>query len=202
MTDASTVAKSETVSQRDYLEELRESQRDINRVLTDAGREVNYLRSMIRTLSDHLPKDHPYWPGIQDILSAKQPGLFAMGYALIDEMVGRDTTSLQCDIHGYWLRITACPSAPHPDDQAVDRFASAMKAKLAKKRGEGRGGWEDDTQCHVSELAKMLVGHVAKGDPVDIGNFAMMLFNREGGADALRAAATLASNTQEETHGS
>lgn len=78
----------------------------------------------------------------------------------------------------------------HPDDDAVDRFAAAMKAKLAKKRAEGYGGWSDPGACTVQFLAEQLIAHLAKGDPVDIGNFAMMLFNRYGGCFALQEAAS------------
>lgn len=60
----------------------------------------------------------------------------------------------------------------HPDDAAVDRFAAAMKAKLKKKRQEGRAGW----QFMASEqLSALLHEHVRKGDPVDVANLAMML---------------------------
>lgn len=77
----------------------------------------------------------------------------------------------------------------HPDDAAVDRFSVAMKAKLAKKRAQGRGGWDDERVCSPDDLARMLVDHVRKGDPVDVGNFAMMLFNRpDSGAALCRAA--------------
>lgn len=68
--------------------------------------------------------------------------------------------------------------AQHPDDAAVDAFAAAMKTKLAQKRAEGRGGWEDKAQCSQDRLSLMLRGHVAKGDPVDVGNFCMMLHQR------------------------
>jgi hypothetical protein len=68
--------------------------------------------------------------------------------------------------------------APHADDVAVDKFAAAMRSKLARKRAAGRGGWDDPQQCTVEMLARMLVEHVIKGDPTDVGNFAMMLFNR------------------------
>lgn len=68
--------------------------------------------------------------------------------------------------------------AQHPDDAAVDRFAEAMKAKLAKKRAEGRAGWEDPQVCPSGRLQQMLIDHLTKGDPVDIGNFAMMIWNR------------------------
>lgn len=67
---------------------------------------------------------------------------------------------------------------PHPDDLAVDRFAAAMKAKLAQKRAEGFGGWEDKEACSNGHLSQLLVEHVHKGDPVDIGNLAMMLHQR------------------------
>ena len=71
----------------------------------------------------------------------------------------------------------AVPSAQHPDDAAVDRFAVAMKAKLAKKRADGRGGWEGST-CSEAFLSKLLREHVEKGDPLDVGNLAMMLHQR------------------------
>lgn len=66
----------------------------------------------------------------------------------------------------------------HPDDKAVDRFAAAMKVKLAKKRDEGRGGWWDNAYCNNRELSAMLREHVDKGDPLDVGNLAMMLHQR------------------------
>ena len=66
----------------------------------------------------------------------------------------------------------------HPDDAAVDRFAEAMKAKLSKKREDGRGGWQDKDECPQEFLSDLLRGHVEKGDPVDVANFAMMLHQR------------------------
>lgn len=66
----------------------------------------------------------------------------------------------------------------HPDDIAVDRFAAAMKAKLAKKRAEGYGGWDDPNVCTVAGLSRLLAAHMVKGDPVDVGNFAMMIHQR------------------------
>ncbi|MFY1883709.1 hypothetical protein ACOTCJ_20965 [Achromobacter xylosoxidans] len=72
----------------------------------------------------------------------------------------------------------AAGEAQHPDDIAVDSFAVAMKAKLAKKRAEGRGGWSDTSQCTAEFLSQLLRGHVDKGDPVDVGNLAMMLHQR------------------------
>lgn len=66
----------------------------------------------------------------------------------------------------------------HPDDIAVDKFAEAMKEKLANQRAKGYKGWDDKELCPDGSLQPLLVNHVYKGDPVDVGNFAMMLFNR------------------------
>lgn len=69
-------------------------------------------------------------------------------------------------------------AAPHDDDLAVDKFAAAMKEKLARKRAEGRGGWNDPDQCTAQHLSALLRKHVEKGDPIDVGNLAMMLHQR------------------------
>ena len=65
------------------------------------------------------------------------------------------------------------------DEAGVDTFATAMKTKLAKKRSEGRGGWAHPTECSQDALLGMLKKHIDKGDMVDIGNLAMMIFNRQ-----------------------
>jgi hypothetical protein len=70
--------------------------------------------------------------------------------------------------------------AAHPDDLAVDRFAATMKAKLAEKREQGYGGWDDPEDCTIGWLSELLRKHVDKGDPVDVGNFAMMIHQRGG----------------------
>lgn len=82
--------------------------------------------------------------------------------------------------------------AQHPDDAAVDRFAAAMKAKLAASRAKGRSGWDNQEQCTVAHLARLLVVHIPKGDPVDVANFAMMLHQRGAGRDVLANAAKTA----------
>jgi hypothetical protein len=66
----------------------------------------------------------------------------------------------------------------HPDDLAVDRFSAAMKEKMARARTKGRDGWDDTVGCPAARLQGMLVDHIGKGDPVDVGNLAMMLWNR------------------------
>lgn len=67
----------------------------------------------------------------------------------------------------------------HADDVAVDTFAQAMKNKLAEKRAQGAGGWDKPDECTVETLVQMLIENISKGDPVDIANFAMMLFHRD-----------------------
>lgn len=84
-----------------------------------------------------------------------------------------------CDQLGELLAsVPRAGQSQHPDDIAVDSFAVAMKAKLAKKRAEGRGGWSDKSQCTAEFLSQLLRGHVDKGDPVDVGKLAMMLHQR------------------------
>jgi len=76
----------------------------------------------------------------------------------------------------------------HPDDLAVDRFAAAMKARLAKSRKKGRGGWSDRAQCSGEHLADLLIEHLAKGNDgtfEDVANFAMMLHQRKKSTDIL-----------------
>jgi hypothetical protein len=87
-------------------------------------------------------------------------------------MNGKATSQIMAAINA------AAEAASHPDDAAVDRFATAMKVKMAESRAKGRGGWDDAMQCPAERLQAMLNDHLAKGDPVDVGNFAMMLWNR------------------------
>lgn len=76
-------------------------------------------------------------------------------------------------------------SEPHPDEIAVDRFSAAMaermKAKLAKKRGQGVTGWDDPEVCHIDYLVSLLLEQIherAVLDPIDIANIAMMIHER------------------------
>lgn len=65
------------------------------------------------------------------------------------------------------------------DDIAIDKFATAMKEKMAICRAKGRFGWEE---CPEYYLLAMLEGHIEKNDMVDVANIAMMIhLNRERG---------------------
>lgn len=80
------------------------------------------------------------------------------------------------------------PHEVHVDDAGVDKLARAMKRKLAKKCREGFSGWDDPNDCDVEYLAELLIDEVChiNPDPVDIANFAMMLYVRKGGKAALK----------------
>lgn len=69
-------------------------------------------------------------------------------------------------------------NARHPDDLAVDKFAAALKAKLADARAKGRRGWDDKYDCDAEILSSMLRDHVEKGDPRDVAAFCCFLWNR------------------------
>lgn len=72
------------------------------------------------------------------------------------------------------------PVASHGDDVAVDALTTLMKAKLAKQRDKGYGGW-DDSECTREWLSQLLREHVDKGDPVDVANFCAFLSARGEG---------------------
>lgn len=64
------------------------------------------------------------------------------------------------------------------DDLAVDQFARAMKDKLAKKRAEGKGGWQTATDTLLEDL---LLKEAEKDviDPIDAANYACFLWNNK-----------------------
>jgi hypothetical protein len=65
------------------------------------------------------------------------------------------------------------------DDYSVDKMAIAMKEKMRYSREvKGRSGWNDKDDCSHEFLVSLLHEHVAKGDPVDVANIAMMLYMR------------------------
>lgn len=84
--------------------------------------------------------------------------------------------------------ITQTDEAALLDDHAVDLMAKAMKEKLRLKRAQGFSGWDDISTCTGERLAELLVASVAKGDPVDVSNFAMMLLCRQEDHEALKTA--------------
>ena len=70
--------------------------------------------------------------------------------------------------------------AQHPDDDAVDTFAEDLRRRMAEKREQGREGWET---CSVDELGLKLLRSIMDGDPIDVGNYAMMISALNGGTE-------------------
>jgi hypothetical protein len=85
---------------------------------------------------------------------------------------------LQDDISPESKALLARLTSMHPDDRAVEMFSFFMTSKLAQKREEGRGGWQDKELCSGEYLSQLLREHVGKGDPIDVANFCMMLHQR------------------------
>lgn len=76
--------------------------------------------------------------------------------------------------------VTTTPA--HLDDAAIDRFAVAMKAKMATARAKGRSSWQTYAPVYLSSLLRE---HVEKGDPVDVANFCMMLHENSAAVRSL-----------------
>lgn len=77
------------------------------------------------------------------------------------------------------LRAKLAPAGNHPDDFAVASFAEQLKAKMRACRAQGRSGWNDPLLCPTAHLQRLLAESIGKGDPIDTGNYAMMLHNRQ-----------------------
>ena len=66
------------------------------------------------------------------------------------------------------------------DEWAVDRMAERMKAKLAKKREDGRWGWyKGGPLCYDEDLIEMIEDHVKRGNWTDVANLAMFMSLRD-----------------------
>lgn len=67
-------------------------------------------------------------------------------------------------------------------------FAKAMLDKLCDKAVQGFHGWDDDSPATTERLRLYLREQVEESDddldPIDIANFAAMIWNREQASDA------------------
>lgn len=66
----------------------------------------------------------------------------------------------------------------HPDDEAVDKFAAAMHAKMAQARAKGKEGWDDPERCPDKYLSDLCLSAWEGDQWVDVANYAMMLWAR------------------------
>lgn len=76
--------------------------------------------------------------------------------------------------------IAALRVTQHPDDDAIDAFAAELRKRMTDKREQGRNGWE---HCDLDDLGLKLLRSIADGNPIDVGNYAMMISTLGGGTE-------------------
>lgn len=118
-------------------------------------------------------------PNPEDVLPA-QVGSDAPPSAMISKPIRLGNGAVISGLDGMVLTPPVEVNLRHTDDEAVAQFAEAMRSKMAAARAKGRSGWDDPEDCGISYLQELLVGHVYKGDPIDVANFCMMLWHRGG----------------------
>lgn len=93
---------------------------------------------------------------------------------------GSITTIAEVFVEGFKF-ASRVQGGEHPDDLAVDHFATLMKAKLAAAREKGRSGWDDPQRCPVEFLTDLFINHLPKDNQsnwIDLANFCMFLQHR------------------------
>lgn len=94
----------------------------------------------------------------------------------------------KCGEHIDEFLPCCCLSDETKDNMAVDKFAKAMKEKLAKARAKGRRGWDDKEACSDEHLSALFHSHLKKcndGNFIDLANFLMFLHVRGANPKAL-----------------
>lgn len=119
-----------------------------------------------------LPNIHCRYPGCEQDCEAEVVKVVELDYVIIQGMHFSHSEILA------WREEQCARRDQHFDDRMIDVFAQAMKNKMAIKRDAGWGGWNSDVNCTDESIARLLIGSVIKGDPVDIANYAMMYFSR------------------------
>lgn len=163
-----------TPAREGYSDEMLDSVRGVLQVLRNTkGATYKDVRVHCSMRGDDLSR-WPVW--IADAEGyVTEAGAADMIFGIM-EAFGKRSERARSDSGGD---IRACDTNKDADEIGVQRFAKAMDIKLAKKRDEGRGGWFIPSACPVEYLRDLLAEHVSKGDPVDIANLAMMIWNRE-----------------------
>jgi hypothetical protein len=68
------------------------------------------------------------------------------------------------------------------DADGVDLFAKAMKRRMARAARNGRSGWNNPERLSPEYLVGLLLDEITvdngKPNPVDIANYAMMIYHR------------------------
>lgn len=166
------------------------------------------LKSRLELLANHHKREQDLADGM--VAMAERCNLLADLLREVTQIVpaiGVATDDLPA-VDAFLERIEAALAgklpAQHSDDTAVDRFAVAMKTKLASARAKGRSGWDEPAACSVEYLADLLVDHVGKGNSgtfEDVANFAMMLHQRGADPAVLAHSATMTTCSRCKGHG-
>lgn len=162
---------------RDTLRDLANHNRDLMAQLADAkAAQAMVVERAVEAARQHRSKvqiNEPLWHDGQDWASDRIAEAIE---ALADPSGVEALAALRAERDE---RSSPNPydDTAHFDDHAVNRFAVAMKGKLAAKRLQGRGGWQEPEVLN-GYLSRLLREHVDKGDPVDVANFAMMIHQR------------------------
>ncbi len=64
-------------------------------------------------------------------------------------------------------------------ERVASVFAGKVRARLTEKQREGKKGW-DDPEADSEELPEQLRTNVVRGDWINVGALAALLWNREG----------------------
>ncbi|BCS45392.1 MULTISPECIES: hypothetical protein [Pseudomonas] len=124
------------------------------------------------------------------VLLSESVALLGKSRSLIEQFDTPNAAQYLADLDAFCCRPFPAQVDQHPDNQAVDMFAAAMKTKLAEARAKGRYGWSESS-IQNKQLAELLIGHIPKGNAVnfeDIANFAMMLHQRRADPMELKLA--------------
>ena len=80
---------------------------------------------------------------------------------------------MRCECDGQNCK---CGNLRHEDfELALIQFTDKMRSKLQEKDQSGWASWQDDD--FVDKMRRGLVAHVASGDPIDVANYCMFLWN-------------------------
>ncbi|MCY1356892.1 hypothetical protein D9M69_433580 [compost metagenome] len=162
------------------IEKFKAANRDLSESNIRRREEVARLYRLLATVHRGLMNLQPH------IEQACLPGRAVFIDNYVDPLLGEVGKALEM-LANQPRRLEA-----HPDDAAVDRFAAAMKVKLAAARAKGREGWDDPDRCSDEFLARELVQHLRKGNLgtfEDVANFSMMLHQRGADPSVLASAA-------------
>ena len=84
------------------------------------------------------------------------------------------------EIHdGDIVNVDPVAEATRIDNNAVEVLASAMKQRLAQKRGEGLAGWQDPLVISNEEIVKQLIVRLERGAWIGAANYLMFAFHRD-----------------------